>query len=171
MEKGATMSSEFEDRLARVEKSNRQLKAAVLTFFSGLAAFAVMGAGQTAPKTLEVQKIILKDALDNERGQLFATDKVWGLVLYNKDGSKTSSMYVGRDMNGTILNDPNGNLRQVLTSDLNQSQFEVFRPGSDSAQIDFRDSGEGTALVLRDRSNVGRIGMGTLGNSASIILK
>ena len=39
----------------------------MLIFFSGLGAFAVMGAGQTAPKTLEVQKIILKDALGNER--------------------------------------------------------------------------------------------------------
>ena len=82
------MTSEFEDRLARVEKSNRQLKAAVLIFVLGLAAFAVMGAAQTARKTLEVQKIILKDALGNERGQLFATDKSWGLALFNKDGSR-----------------------------------------------------------------------------------
>jgi hypothetical protein len=82
------MTSEFEDRLARVEKSNRQLKATVLIFVLGLAAFAVMGASQTAPGTLEVQKIILKDALGNERGQLFATDTIWGLVLFNKNGSK-----------------------------------------------------------------------------------
>jgi hypothetical protein len=79
-------------------------------------------------------------------------------------------MFVGRDMNGMYLNDPNGNMRLVLASDLNQSQFQAFRPGSDSAQIAFMDNGEGTTLVLRDRSNIGRIGMGTLGNGASIIV-
>jgi hypothetical protein len=162
--------AEFENRLACLEKCNRQPKAVALICVLGIVAFAVMGAGQTAPKTLEVQKIILKDALGNERGQLFTTDTAWGLVLFNKDGSKSSSVFVTRDTNGIILNDPNGNQRQVLNSDLNQSQFEVFKPGSDSAQIAFTDNAGGTGLVLRDRANVGRIGVGVSEKGAVIDL-
>lgn len=163
-------STEFEGRLTCLEKSNRHLKAVALICILGAVAFVFMGADQTAPKTLEVQKITLKDALGNERGQLFATDTAWGLVLFNKDGSKASSMFVTRDMNAIILDDPNGNLREVLTSDLNQSQFQVFKPGSDSAQVAFTDNAAGTGLILRDRANVGRIGIGLSEKGAIIDL-
>jgi hypothetical protein len=154
------MLSELEERLANVERSDRRLKTAFSACLCCALVIALTGAAQTSPKVIEAQKVILRDTAGNERAELFANESAWGLVLFNKDNTRGASLFVTRNKNALILNDPNGNLRQVLTSDLNQSELQIFRPGSDSAQFEVIDTSEGTGLTFRDRTNAVRAELG-----------
>jgi len=115
-----------EQRLQKLESSNGVLKAALAVCVLVAVAVVTLGATSVAPKVLDVQKLILHDEADNERGQLFATDKAWGLVLFNKGGTKAVSLFVAPEANGFFLSDRNGNVRQVLTSDLNETNWSVL---------------------------------------------
>jgi hypothetical protein len=148
------------ERLDRLERSNRRLKAAFLVCGCCVLALMVMGAVPSAPKVLEAQKIILRDSAGNERGELLANDTAWGLVLYNKSNTRAASLMVGSQTNGLLLFDQNGNMRQALTADLNESAWSVLRPGSDAAQFAVTDNMQGTALTVRDTTNVDRITLG-----------
>jgi hypothetical protein len=156
------------ERLDRLERSNRRLKAAFLVCACCVLALIVMGAVSSAPKVVEAQKIILRDGAGNERGELFASDASWGLVLFNKNKTKAASLVVGSEANGLLLFDQNGNVRQALTADLNESAWSVLRPGSDSAQFAVTDNPLGTALSVRDRANVDRITLGISQRGAGI---
>ena len=156
------------ERLDRLERSNRRLKAALLGCACCVLALLVMGAVPSAPKVIETQKLILRDGAGNERGELFASDTFWGLVLFNKNKTRAASLAVGSEANGLLLFDQNGNVRQALTADLNESAWSVLRPGSDSAQFAVTDNPLGTALSVRDRANVDRITLGISQRGAGI---
>jgi hypothetical protein len=163
-------TSSIERRLHKLESSNRLLKAALAVCVLVGAAAITLGATSVAPKVLDVQKIIMRDEAGNERGQLFATDKTWGLVLFNKKGTKAASLFVAQEGNGLIVSDQNGNIRQALTADLSQSNFSIFHPGSDSAQFELTDNAQGTAEVIRDRANVQRVELGTSDKGSALAL-
>jgi len=152
--------SEIKLRLSRLERSNRRLKVAFYVCFCSGAGLILMGAASTAPKVIEAEKIILRDGAGNERGQLFANENAWGLVLFNKDSTKAASLLVSSTLNGVVLFDQNGNLRQTMTVNLEETKWDVFHPGSDAAQVELSDNGLGTALSFRDRANKPRIEMG-----------
>jgi hypothetical protein len=164
------ISTEIHERVTRLERSNRLLKVILSICLCCGAVVFLMGAATTEPKIIEAQKIILKDNTGKERGQLFATDKVWGLVLFNKNETKAASIFVSSEMNGVILSDQNGNLRQSSTVKLDQSEFNIYRPGSDSAQFGVLDNGLGTALTFHDRANNDRIDMGVSAKGAALTL-
>ncbi len=73
-------SIEIHERLTRLERSNWLLKVMLSSCLCCGAVVFLMGAASTAPKIIEAQKIVLKDGAGNERGELFATDKAWGLI-------------------------------------------------------------------------------------------
>jgi hypothetical protein len=150
----------IDQRLQKLESSNRVMKAALTVCILVVVSVVTIGATSVAPRVLDVQKIILRDEAGNERGQLFATDKAWGLVLFNKGGTRGASLFVAQDANGLFLSDGNGNLRQAFTSDLNGTKWSVLRPGSDKAQFELTDSAQGTGLVVRDRANAERVEFG-----------
>jgi hypothetical protein len=154
------MPADTHERLARLERSNRILKAILSVCLACVAVVFLMGAASTTPKIIEAQKFILKDGAGSERGELFATDKAWGLVLFNKNETKAASIFVSSEMNGVILSDQNGNLRQSLTADLSKSELNIYRPGSDSAQFGVTDNELGAALTFRDRANNDRVDLG-----------
>jgi hypothetical protein len=159
-------ASEFCDRLDRLERTNRFLKAAVTILCCVAAAVAVMGAASTAPKEIDVQKITLRDSTGNERGQLFAADNGWGLIFFNKNKTKAASLGVGSGMNALALFDQNGNMRQVISSNLDDSAWNVFRPGSDTAQFQVVDSNQGTIMSIRDKGNNPRVEVGYSANGS-----
>ncbi len=153
-------SAEINERLAKLERSNWRLKIAFSILLCAALALTLMGAAPPAPKIIEAQKIILRDDVGNEHGELFATRTAWGLVLFNKNNTKAASIVVGSELNGLVLHDQNGNIRQTLSADVNESAWNFFRPGSDFAQLSVTDSPQGTALTVRDRANNDRITLG-----------
>ena len=155
-------------RLDSLERSNRMLKSALCVCVCCVLAVLALGATTATPKVLEAEKIILRDGAGNERGELFATDASWGLVLFNKNNTKAASLVVGNPFNALILLDQNGNMRQVFASDMDESSMNLFRPGSDSSQFDVTDNAQGTALTLRDRTNKDRITLGLSPKGAAI---
>ena len=130
----------IDQRLQKLESSNRVMKTALTVCILVVVSVVTIGATSVAPKVLDVQKIILRDEAGNERGQLFATDKAWGLVLFNKSGTKAVTLFAASEANGFVLADRNGNVRQALTSDLNETNWSIMRPGSDKAQFELRDT-------------------------------
>jgi hypothetical protein len=161
---------EIHERLDRLERSNRSLKAVLAVSLCCAVALVVMGANSPAPKVIEAQKVILRDNAGNERGELFATDTSWGLVLFNKNNKQAASLVVGSELNGLVLLDQNGNIRQTLTSNMDESAWNLFRPGSDSAQFAVTDNVQGTALTVRDRANNDRVSLGASPKGAAIVL-
>jgi hypothetical protein len=160
----------IDQRLQKVESSNRVMKTALTVCILVVVSVVTIGATSVAPKVLDVQKIILRDEAGNERGQLFATDNVWGLVLFNKDGTRAASLFVGQELNGFFLSDRNGNVRQTMTSDLNETNWSIRRPGSDKAQFELRDNAQGTAVVVRDRGNAERVELGASDQGSALML-
>ncbi len=161
----------IEKRLQALEFSNRLMKLALTVCALAAEVLVALGATPVAPKVLDVQKIILRDEAGNERGQLFATDKAWGLVLFKKDGTKAVSLFaVPTQANGFLVADRNGNLRQTVTADLNETNWSILRPGSDKAQFELTDNAQGTALVVRDRANVQRVELGASDKGSAMML-
>jgi len=125
------------------------------------AAMMLMGASSTAPKVIDAEKIILRDSAGNERGELFANENAWGLVLFNKNKTKAASLIGSANtMNGVLLFDQNGNIRQTITTNLDQSEWNIYHPGSDSAQFEVIDNAQGTALSFRNRANNPQVELG-----------
>ena len=73
----------FEQRLDNLERSNRNLRAVVMFLVAATTLFTI-AARPSAQKVLEAEKIVLRDQNGNERGQLFANEKSWGLVLFTE---------------------------------------------------------------------------------------
>lgn len=165
-----TSSLGISDRLSRLERSNRHLKAALSLCLCCAAALMVMGAASTATKVIDVEKIVLRDSRGNERGQLFASDSSWGLVLFNKNKTQTAGLVVGSELNALLLFDPNGNIRQSFTSNLSDSGWNIFRPGSDAAQFEVFDRPQGTGMSVRDRANNPRVELGWSGKGSALNL-
>lgn len=160
-----------EERLQRLESSNRLMKIGLaVCLFIGVVVFTA-GAFPAEQKVLDVQKIVLHDEAGNERGQLFATDKAWGLVLFNNDGSKGVSLFVApTQANGFFLADRNGNLRQTVTANLTETNWSILRPGSAKAQFEIADNAQGTGVVIRDRANMPRVELGASEKGPMVML-
>jgi hypothetical protein len=149
----------LEQRLDNLERSNRDMRALVILLLAVTALFT-MAARPTAPKVLEAEKIVLRDPNGNERGQLFANEKSWGLVLYTENGQQALGLIASTTVNGLLISDQNGYGRQVFTSDNSQTTWGIFHPGSKVAQIEITDKQVGAEIVVRDRSDVQRVELG-----------
>src|SRR3989442_13559618 len=89
----ARMASEethmtVEQRLDNLERSNRNMRAGLVVCLLVAIALFTMAARPTGPQVLEAEKIVLRDPNGNERGQLFANEKSWGLVLFTVTGNE-----------------------------------------------------------------------------------
>jgi hypothetical protein len=156
-------------RVAKLEAQNRRLKKAGIASF--ILAAAVMAMGQASPsKVIEAQKIILRGSGGEERGELFAGEAAWGLVLFNKNSTKAASLVVSSYGNGILLFDQNGNGRQTFMANLDESNWAVFRPGSDSAQVEMFDRAQGAGFAIRDRANNPRVELGWSANGSVVNL-
>jgi hypothetical protein len=119
-----------------------------------------MAARPTAPKVLDAEKVVLRDGAGNERGELFASEGAWGLVLFNKNNTKAATLMGGNTFNGLILCDQDGNVRQSMTTNLTESHWSIFHPGSESPQFEVVDAAQGTVLSFRNRANNPQIEVG-----------
>jgi hypothetical protein len=162
-----TITLEIYERLDTLERSNRRLKLLLSTCLCGAVALFLMGAA-SGPKVVEAEKFVLRDGAGVERGEMFATDAARGLVFYNKNGKQAVALVISDQMNGLVVFDQNGNLRQTITSKLDESAWSIFRPGSDSAQFTVTDNALGTGLTVRDRSNGDRVSLGVSDKGAAV---
>jgi hypothetical protein len=157
------------NRVVKLEAQNRRLKKAGIASF--IVAAAVMAMGQApANKVVEAQKIVLRGSGGEERGELFASDAAWGLVLFNKNSTKAASLVVSSFGNGILLFDQKGNGRQTFMANLDESNWAVLRPGSDSAQVEMFDRAQGTGFAIRDRANNPRVELGWSANGSALNL-
>lgn len=156
------------ERLDRLELSNRRLKAMLSILLCTGAVLLFVGAA--APKVVEAEKFILRDAGGVARGEIFANENGRGLVFFNKNGERALALLVSDQVNGLIVMDQNGNVRQSITSKMDGSNLSVYHPGSDSAQFEVVDSGLGTAITFRDRTNGDRVSMGISDKGAAVTL-
>jgi hypothetical protein len=147
----------LEQRLDNLEGSNRNMRAGLVICLLVAIALFTMAARPTAPKVLEAEKIVLRDPNGNERGQLFANEKSWGLVLFTETGQQALGLVASTGVNVLLISDQNGFGRQMFTSDRNQTTWGIFHPGSKLAQIEITDKLEGAEVVVRDRSDVQRV--------------
>jgi hypothetical protein len=150
----------LEQRLQNLERSNRRMRFGLILSLLITGGFVTMGARSTPPKVIEAEKFILRDSSGNERGQLFANDKSWGLVLFTENGQKALGLVASSGINGLLISDQDGADRQMFTSDRNQTTWGIFRPGSKLAQLEITDNPAGEELVFRDRSDMPRIEFG-----------
>src|SRR5437016_14409218 len=127
----------LEQRLDNLERSNRNLRAVVMCLLTAIVLFTM--AARPSPKVLETEKIILRDQNGNERGQLFANEKSWGLVLFTESGKQALGLIGSTTVNGLLISDQNGYGRQIFTSDTNQTTGGRFDPVSKVAQIETTD--------------------------------
>ena len=158
----------LEKRLDNLERSNRNLRAVVMCLIAAITLFTV--AARPSPKVLEAEKIVLRDPNGKERGQLFATEKAWGLVLYTENGQQALDLVASTTVNGLMISDQNGYGRQIFTSDTNQTTWGIFHPGSKPAQIEITDKQAGAEIVVRDRSDVQRIELGVTDKGPGLAL-
>jgi hypothetical protein len=161
---------EIQERLDRLETSNCRMKTALSLLLCCAAAVVLMGAASTAPKMIDVEKITLRDSAGNERGQLFASATAWGLVLFNRNGTKAASFVVGSELNALLLSDQDGNMRQTITSNRDESAWSIFRPGSNSSQFQVVDNAQGAALAFRHRANTPRVELGVSSKGSALTL-
>ena len=159
-----------EQRLDNLERSNRNMRAGLVVCLLVAIALFTMAARPTAPKVLEAEKIILRDPKGNERGQLFANEKSWGLVLFTETGQQALGLVASTGVNGLLISDQNGVGRQIFTSDENQTTWGIFRPGSKLAQIEITDKLAGVEVVVRDRSDVQRVELGVTDKGPGLAL-
>ena len=168
---GSTVNTtqEIFDRLGKLERSNRRLKTLFSICLCAGIAFFLMGAA-AGPKVVEAEKFVLRDSSGVERGEIFGSDASRGIVFFNKNGERGLGLLVSDQMNGLIIMDQNGNLRESLTSKLDESNLTLYRPGSQSAQFEVTDNARGTALAVRDRSNSDRVALGVSDKGAALTL-
>ncbi len=160
----------LEQRLDDLERSNRRMRAGLVVCLLAAIVLFTMAARPSAPKVLEAEKIVLRDTNGNQRGQLFASEKSWGLVLYTEGGQQALGLIASTTVNGLLISDQNGYGRQMFTSDKNQTTWGIFHPGSKVAQVEITDKLAGTELVVRDRTDVQRVELGVTDKGPGLAL-
>jgi hypothetical protein len=147
-------------RIGKIERSNKRLRA--LLGIAALAAILLLflGTASTPPSVLEAQRFVLKDPAGHERGSLFATDKSWGLILYNGDASKGAALVISTVGNSMLINDHKGTPRIAAYASDDQSNFMISDIETHKSKIELKNNPQGSALTFRDGNGTDRVGMG-----------
>lgn len=89
-------------RLKRLERANRSLMAAVvLLFLAGVVASGV-GAGREGPRTLDAERITLRDKAGKVRAELIADRGGPGVALFDADGTERIRFHAADDGTTTL---------------------------------------------------------------------
>jgi len=166
-----SVEATVEERFARLERSNKRLKAGVLAFGTLLTAVVIIGAAAPtpAPKTLVATRFLLVDATGKTRAELSANDKSTALQLLNLDGSRAWVLAAGSSGNGLILSDTSGKTRaNLIASGDGTANFAMMKEGSPHEAFYVTDNPQGTALAIRDPNGTDRIDLGYSAKGASL---
>ena len=117
-------------RVNRLERQNRRLKAAAITVAAGLAAAVCMGQMKT-PDTIEAKQFIARDAQGKMRIKLSLNEGAHGiaqpgLTLYDAEGNGRAGLYVGTDGPAFDLTDGKGWAPRLTLSVGEMGQPELY---------------------------------------------
>jgi hypothetical protein len=150
-------------RVARLERQNRWLKQ------GGLAALVVVGTALllgsqegTKGKTLEVERLIVRDSFGRQRAALHMTknadDPAVALVLYDENERPRAGLGVNKDGPGLYFTDANGKHRAVIAKNNDGIGLDLLdeegRP-----RMDFRTTDKAMGITMRDEGGTRRMAL------------
>ena len=104
-------------RVARLERQNRWLKRGGLAALVIVGTALLLGSRAEPAKTLEVERLVLRDTFGRQRAALQVTkgdDPAVSLILYDENERPRAGLGVNKDGPGLYFTDPNGKHRAVI---------------------------------------------------------
>lgn len=149
-----------QERLTALERSNRRLKAGMLSLIAIGTALASLGAFAPQPKIVTATRFILTDESGRERGELSANEKAATLQLLNADGSRAAVVAAGSKDNGLYLADKHGEIRAgIISSDI-EGSIALMNKATPNEAFIVTDNATGTVLAIRDPKGNDRVHLG-----------
>ena len=112
-----TASPDNEERLLRLEQSNRRLKLGICAATIIVAAGCLVGFATQEPRTIKASSFILLDDAGNERAELSSAGKAVSLKLLNQNGTQAIKLAAEDGANALAIADQSGQVRTSLTVD------------------------------------------------------
>jgi hypothetical protein len=137
-------------RVEKLEKQNRFLKRAGLALLVLPAALIFMGQSR-APRAIEAEDFILRDAAGTKRAELSMGADAAGLLFFNSKGQTSSFLTDGM----ILLGDPQ-NTKVKPESGLRESGYVMLSMVDSAPRVQLRDSdGFSASLGVTDTVTVG----------------
>jgi hypothetical protein len=150
-----------EERVQRLEKSNRRLKVGMLSLGIAATCIAVLGAAAPTPKAVTAEKFVLLDEAGNERAELSSNSKAAALQLLNVNGSRAAVVTAGSEGNAIFLADTAGQTREAMMVGKDSgARLSIIRNNQQQEMFVITDSPLGTVLAIRDGNGKDRINIG-----------
>jgi hypothetical protein len=163
------MTATAEERLSRLEKSNRKLKVGILALTTIVAATIILGAAAPPPKIVTAEKFVLLDPDGHERAEFSANNKSAALQFLNSNGTRGIMIASGGEGNGISLSDENGHQRTFLMVESGgEAAFATVREGLPQETFILSDGVGGTSMAIRDLAGKDRVNLGTTPKGAGL---
>lgn len=147
-----------EERLLRLERSNRRLKAGMLVVCGSALALTALGAATPTPRVVEANKFILRDDSGKERAELSMNGVSAIFKLLNPNGTQAATLASGDTGNGTWLLDSTGHVREAMVVDPKGGAVFGMTHGPEKGDsLVIEDTEDRTSISLKDAVGVGRI--------------
>ena len=139
-----------EHRLIRLERSNRHLRAGLISVVILGAVICLVGADAPTPRVIRASSFVLVDSAGRERAELSNNGKSVGLQLLNQDGTRAVVIAAAKDVNGMFISDAAGQARTSLTVTATGEDLAFLRPASPRETFLITDNTAGTGIAIRD---------------------
>lgn len=96
------MNDALLEHLRRIERTNRRLSAAVVLLLLGGIVAVGIGAAGSRPRTLDAERITLRDKAGKVRAELIADREGPGLTLFDADGTERIRFHAADDGTTTL---------------------------------------------------------------------
>lgn len=159
-----------EQRLLRLERSNRRLRIGLISIAMASAGICLLGATNPAPKVLKANSFVLVDAAGNERGEFSSNPKAVALQLLNQNGTRAVIIAAGSESNAVSVNDNSGETRMFLDASDKSADLGVVRDGSPKEKLLITDNDAGTELAIRDQSGHEMVDVGVSAKGPDIMI-
>ena len=160
-----------EQRLLKLEQSNRRLKAVMFALCTMAVGVGVLGAADTASKTIRAERFVLVDASGKERAELSASGNASALQFFNPDGSRALVLLAGGAGNGVFISNSEGKDRLSMFASADKSAtLSLTKEGSQKDAVVLTDKAAGTVLEFRDDGGRDRVDLGYTPKGASLVV-
>jgi len=137
------------ERLSRLEKQNRRLKWMGVTALAAASAIFLTGQAEPAPRTVEAQKFVLKDAQGNVRGWMSTIGKGSELTLEDVNAQPMIRLIVSTDTSDVhLFGGPKSGLDLSMDSG-NPDISMMGAEGNGEARIAFGEHGRASLFRMQ----------------------
>jgi hypothetical protein len=150
---------DYEQRLLRLERSNRHCKATLLFALIATVGVYIMGAS-APPHPIQASEFVLVDAAGRARAILGSNDTSVGLRLLNKNGTAGVGLTAADGANGMFIGDAFGHPRESLTVSSGSADFAFFRQSEARSRLRITDNTAGTVIAFRDAAGHEMVDLG-----------